>query len=425
MTGGSSNERSCPAVRYVRLRVSAMSVFAYRSVDAGGKRVNGRLEAVNQIDLEMRLKRIGLDLINAELANDAQRALFGGGRVTRRDLITFCFHLEQMTSSGLPLLEGLTELRDSVESQRFREVIGSMIESIEGGKTMSEALADHPAVFSDVFISLTRAGERTGQLPEVLRRIADMLKWQDELAAHTKKIVLYPTFVGVVVFAAVAFLMIHLVPQLAGFLKNLGQDLPVQTRALVAVSNFMREYWYLILAIPPIIVVLIILGVRYSTDFAYAVDRHKLRIPYIGPILHKIILSRFASTFAMMYAAGITVLDAMKISEDVAGNLAVADALARAGGLISEGQNITLAFQSVGLFPPLVLRMLKVGESTGGLDTSLLNVSYFYNREVRESIERVQALIEPTLTVILGLIIGWVLLAVLGPIYDAIGKLKI
>ncbi len=402
-----------------------MAVFAYSSIDAGGKRVEGRLEAVNLIDLEMRLKRIGLDLINAELANDARRALFGATRITRRDLITFCFHLEQMTSSGLPLLEGLSELRDSVESQRFREVIGSMIESIEGGKTMSEALADHPAVFSDVFVSLTRAGERTGQLPEVLRRIADMLKWQDELAAHTKKIILYPTFVGVVVFAAVAFLMIHLVPQLAGFLKNLGQELPVQTRALVAVSDFMRAYWYLILAIPPLLIGVIILGVRFSPGFAYTIDRRKLDIPYIGPILHKIILSRFASTFAMMYAAGITVLDAMKIAEDVAGNLAVSDALARAGNLISEGQNITSAFQSVGLFPPLVLRMLKVGESTGGLDTSLLNVSYFYNREVRESIERVQALIEPTLTVILGLIIGWVLLAVLGPIYDAIGKLKI
>ena len=127
----------------------------------------------------------------------------------------------------------------------------------------------------------------------------------------------------------------------------------------------------------------------------------------------------------MMYAAGITVLDAIKISEDIAGNLAVADALARASALISEGQNITMAFQSVGLFPPLVLRMLRVGESTGGLDKALLNVSYFYNREVREAIERVQTLIEPTLTVVLGLIMAWVMLAVLGPIYDAIGKLKV
>jgi type IV pilus assembly protein PilC len=402
-----------------------MAVFAYRSVDSLGKRVNGRLEAVNMTDLELRLRRIGLDLINARIADNTRRALFGGTRITRRDLITFCFHLEQMLESGLPLLDGLTELRDSMDSPRFREVIGSMIEAIEGGKTLSESLADHPVVFDQIFISLTRAGEQTGQLAEVLRRISEALKWQDELAAHTKKIILYPTFVALVVFSAVSFLMIYLVPQLGSFLKNLGQELPIQTRALVALSAFLAEYWYLVLSAPLLLVIVVLAGVRYSPNFAFAFDRYKLEIPYIGPILHKIILSRFSSTFAMMYAAGITVLDTLKIAEDIAGNLAVSDALARAGALINEGQNITGAFQAVGLFPPLVLRMLRVGESTGGLDQSLLNVSYFYNREVRESIERVQTLIEPTLTVILGLIIGWILLAVLGPIYDAIGKLKI
>lgn len=402
-----------------------MAVFAYKSIDTVGKRVDGRLEAVNLVDLEMRLKRIGLDLINGQPADLTRRSLFGAGRITRQDLITFCFHLEQMVSTGLPLLEGLGELRDSVDSQRFREIIGTMIESIEGGKTLSQALEEHPAVFNEVFVSLTRAGERTGKLGEVLRRIADMLKWQDELAAHTKKIIMYPAFVGTVVAMAVGFLMVVLVPQLGGFLRNMGQEMPLQTRALIAVSTFIRDYWYLVLAVPVLAITSVIIGIRSSTSFAFAVDRYKLGIPYIGPILHKIILSRFASTFAMMYAAGITVLDAIRISEDIAGNQAVADALVRAGALISEGQNITSAFQSVGLFPPLVLRMLKIGESTGALDQSLINVSYFYNREVRESIDRVQALIEPTLTVILGAILGWVLLSVLGPIYDAIGKLKV
>ena len=402
-----------------------MAVFAYKSIDTLGKRVDGRLEAVNLVDLEMRLKRIGLDLINGQPADLTRRSLFGAGRITRQDLITFCFHLEQMVSTGLPLLEGLGELRDSVDSQRFREIIGTMIESIEGGKTLSQSLEQHPAVFNEVFVSLTRAGERTGKLGEVLRRIADMLKWQDELAAHTKKIIMYPAFVGTVVAMAVGFLMVVLVPQLGGFLRNMGQEMPLQTRALIAVSTFIRDYWYLVLAVPVLAIASVMIGIRSSTSFAFAVDRYKLGIPYIGPILHKIILSRFASTFAMMYAAGITVLDAIRISEDIAGNQAVADALVRAGALISEGQNITSAFQSVGLFPPLVLRMLKIGESTGALDQSLINVSYFYNREVRESIDRVQALIEPTLTVILGAILGWVLLSVLGPIYDAIGKLKV
>jgi type IV pilus assembly protein PilC len=199
----------------------------------------------------------------------------------------------------------------------------------------------------------------------------------------------------------------------------------LQTRALMAISGFVRDYWYVVIGVPLLLVVVGTLWLRVSPSFAFAVDRYKLSIPLIGPILHKIILSRFASTFALMYAAGITVLESMRISEAVVANRAVADALKRAGRLIEEGQGITAAFASVGLFPPLVLRMLKVGESTGALDQSLTNVSYFYNREVREQIDRVQALIEPFLTVVLGLILGWVLLAVLGPIYDSIGKLKI
>lgn len=401
-----------------------MAVFAYSSIDALGKRVKGRLEAVNLIDLELRLKRIGLDLINAAPAQASKGSLFSRNRVSRRDLITFCFHLEQMTSSGLPLLEGLTELRDSMDSRRFREVIGSIIEAIEGGKTLSETLEDHPQVFDQIFVSLTRAGERTGQLPEVLKRIGDTLKWQDELAAKAKQVVLYPAFAGVFVFGAVAFLMVYLVPQLAVLFKNFNQTLPLQTRALIAVSDFVREYWYVVISVPLLLAALVAAGVRYSPRFAYSFDRYKLEVPYIGAILHKIILTRFTNTFAMMYAAGITVLDAISISEDIAGNRAVADALARAGALISEGQDITTAFQSVGLFPPLVLRMLKVGEATGGLDRALLNVSYFYDREVRESIQRVQELTGPILTVILGMVVAWIVLSVLGPIYDAISKIK-
>jgi type IV pilus assembly protein PilC len=258
----------------------------------------------------------------------------------------------------------------------------------------------------------------------VLKRIGETLKWQDELAAKAKQVVLYPSFAAICVFGAVGFLMVYLVPQLAVLFKNFNQTLPLQTRALIAVSDFVRDYWYVVLGVPVIVALLIVGGTRYSPRFAYTIDRYKLEIPYVGPILHKIILTRFTNTFAMMYAAGITVLDGIAISEDVAGNLAVADALARAGQLISEGQEITSAFESVSLFPPLVLRMLRVGESTGGLDRALLNVSYFYDREVRESIQRVQELTGPFLTVILGLVVAWIVLAVLGPIYDAISKIK-
>jgi type IV pilus assembly protein PilC len=163
---------------------------------------------------------------------------------------------------------------------------------------------------------------------------------------------------------------------------------------------------------------------KNSPEARYKADGYKLRIWMIGPILHKIILARFATFFALMYASGITILDCIKLSEKIASNLVIEDALQRAGKLISEGQGISAGFQNTGMFPPLVLRMLKVGESTGELDKALRNVSYFYDRDVKESIEKVQAMIEPVMTVVLGLLLGWIMLSVLGPIYDTISKMK-
>jgi len=156
----------------------------------------------------------------------------------------------------------------------------------------------------------------------------------------------------------------------------------------------------------------------------YIVDHYKITLPLIGPILRKIILTRFASSFAMMYGSGITVLDTIRSCEEIVGNKPIENALRAAGQQIAEGKNMTAAFQDIGLFPPLVIRMLRIGENTGALDTALMNVAYFYNREVKESIGRVQAMIEPAMTLVLGAILGWVMLSVLGPVYDSISKLK-
>lgn len=401
-----------------------MATFAYTSIDSDGKRVNGRLEAVNIVDLEQRLSRIGLDLLTAQAASQRAAALFRG-KVSRADLITFCFQLEQLAGAGVPLLDGITELRDSTESARFREVLGTIIEAIEGGQTLSQALEAQPAVFNQVFVSLVAAGEKTGQLVEVLRRLSDTLKWQDELAAYGQKIIIYPAFVGTIVLAVIILLMMFLVPEMAKFLKNMNQELPLHTRALIATSDFTRKYWYAVFGLPVLALTGFFLVLRVSERLAYEVDRIKLRLPYLGPILRKIILSRFANTFALMYSSGITVLEAMKISEAVAVNRAITAGLVRAGAEIRDGQGISAAFASVNIFPPLVLRMLRIGETTGGLDKALLNVSYFYNREVKEGIDRIQAMIGPAMVLILGTILGWVLLSIFGPLYDTISKLKL
>jgi len=355
----------------------------------------------------------------------SKRQSQSGRFVSRRDLIMFCFHLEQTTRAGVPLLDSLQDLRDSSENPSLRDVISAMSESIEGGKTLSQAMAEFPGVFSNVFANLVRAGEQTGEINKVFAKLTESLKWEDEQASQTKKLIMYPAFVGSVVGGVVVFLMTYLVPELLSFVKTMGQELPAHTKVLIVVSNVFVNYWYIILLSPIVFFLSIIIGVNTSPKFAFKVDEIKLKIPIIGPILNKLILARMAGFFAMMYASGITIIDCIRTAEEIAGNKAVARAMRDVGQKVTDGTSLSQSFESTGLFPPLVLRMIKVGETTGALEESLENVSYFYTRDVKESIDKLQTMIEPTMTIVLGGIIGWVMFSVLGPIYDLISNIKI
>jgi len=401
-----------------------MEVFQYKAMDESGRIQVGKVDAVNIADLEMRLDKMGFDLINCKELGSSSSNITGAG-VGRRDLITFCFHLEQTSKAGVPILESLEDLRDSTENPRLKEVIAAMIESIEGGKTLSQAMQDYPAVFSKVFCALVRAGEQSGEIAEVFFQLSENLKWQDEIASQTKKVLMYPIFVGSVVIAVVFFLMTYLVPELLKFIKTMGQELPLHTKVLIVVSNIFVEYWYIILTIPIVLVISIIIGVKVSPSFHYRVDNIKLKIPVIGPILKKIILTRLANFFAIMYSSGITIIDCIKTSEEIAGNKVIEKAMNDVGQQIADGATLSNSFKSTGLFPPLVLRMIRVGENTGALENALKNIGYFYGRDVRESIDKLQSMIEPGMTIILGGIIAWVMFSVLGPIYDLITKIKI
>jgi type IV pilus assembly protein PilC len=399
-----------------------MPLYSYKAVDPRGKNVLGRAEAVNLFDLEQRLSRMDLDLVVGAPSRQKVRLL--GGGVRRPDLINFCFHLEQLASAGVPVLEGLHDLRESVENARVREVVSGLIESIEGGRSLSQALGEYPEVFGKVFVSLVRSGEQTGKLPEVLTSLTEMLKWEDEIASQTRKLMIYPVIVGTIVLAVTFFLMLYIVPQMVGFIRNMGQSIPWYTQALIFVSDTLRNYWYAVLAVPFLAFYGLKLAIRTNPAVEYAVDSYKLRMALIGPILRKLLLSRFASSFAMMYASGITVLDALRSCEEIVGNKVLEHALRAAGQQIAEGKNLSSAFQELGLFPPLVIRMLRIGENTGGLDRALANVTYFYNRDVRDSVARLQAAIQPVLTLVLGLLLLWVMMAVLGPVYDSFTKMK-
>ncbi|MCX7626866.1 MAG: type II secretion system F family protein [Methylophilaceae bacterium] len=400
-----------------------MPTFHYKAVDQNGKPARGEMEAINDVDLELRLKRIGLDLITYREARK-RMPLFTHAGVGLQDLIMFCFQLEQLTRAGVPILESLADLRDSTANLSFREVIGQLASAVEGGLMLSQAMAQHPKVFSQVFVNLVRAGEQTGKLAEVLDHLASTLKWQDELLAQTKRLLAYPMFLLVVVLGATVFLMTYLVPQMVGFFKNMGQAIPLQTQLLITVSQAMVDGWWVFLGVPVLLFLILSFIVKTHPQARYHFDYLKLHLPMIGPVLQKIIMARFARYFALMYQTGIPILDAIKTCQDIVGNRVVADGLERAYQQINAGDSMSETFHTLGLFPPLVVRMIRVGEGTGALDTALLNISYFYDRDVKDSVEKMLKMLEPTLTVILGGLLAIIMFSVLSPVYDTLSKMN-
>lgn len=401
-----------------------MALYKYKAVDREGKMRTGNLDAVNEADLEKRLLKLKLELVRASVTVEKTPSI-GQPKVDKRELILFCVHMGQLTRSGVPLIDGLTDLRDSLEHPRFKEVVANLIEQIEGGRTLSQALQEYPKIFDTLFVNLVKAGEASGQLPSVFDSLSDMIKWQDELSQSTRKLLVQPAFVGGTVLGVTVFLMVYLVPQLVEFIVNSGEELPGHTRALIAVSNAMTNYWYIWLIVPPVAVVIFRVLLVTSEKVRYQADAVKLRIWQVGPVLKKITLSRFANFFSMLYAAGIPVLRSLEIAEGIVDNKVIRGALSQARQDIEQGEPISQSLAGTGMFPPLVLRMLKIGETTGQLDKALLNVSYFYERDIKDSIDKIQSLIQPTMTAVLGLLLGWVMLSVLSPIYGSLANVQL
>lgn len=398
-----------------------MALYQYRATSAEGQINKGQIEALHELDLEAQLKRIGLLLVSAKALKSRRRIVKS---LPQREIIDFFFQIEMLVRAGVPLLTALGDMRDEAESPASRDLSSGLFEKIEAGSTFGEAVEAYPGIFTPTVASLIRAGEVSGQLPEVLKEIVRSLKWQDEMSAQTKKLLMYPSFVMVVIGGVVFFLMIYLVPQLVGFLKNMGQEMPLQTRMLLALSGFFVKYWWLLLTVPPVLISATMALSAAFPGVRYRLHQMQLHIPYIGPVLKKMILARFADTFALMYRTGIPLIDGLVYCQEVSGNLVIQGAIRRARERVINGSSLSQSFAMEQLFPSMVIRMLKVGESTGALDAALSNISYFYNRDIDESVSKVQAMIEPALTVVMGLILGWIMLAVLGPIYDTIAKMK-
>lgn len=400
-----------------------MPLFQYKAIDASGKFIQGNLDAGNTSDLENRLEKMDMDLVTCKHKTPGTD-LFRRNKISRRDLINFSFYLEQLTYAGVPILEGLSDLRDGEENPTFRDVISGVIEAIEGGHTFSQALEMYPKIFDDIFVSLIKVGERSGRMSEVLVDITHTLKWQDELLAKARKIMMYPLVTGTLIISVIIFMMIFVVPDIMQSIVALGGVIPFETRALIVVSNFLVDYWYLVIAAPFVVTFLLKYFYKNSTKARLTLDRLLLKLWLFGEVNEKIKISRFTRYFSLMFASGITVLDAIHLSKSVVSNSVLEDGIDRAWQQISEGNSISESFNNIGMFPPLVIRMLRVGESSGQMDKSLNNVSYFFDRDINDSIEKMEPVIQTALMAIIGIIVLWLALSVMGPIYDTISTIE-
>ena len=402
-----------------------MPTYQYSAVNQTGTVVRGKIDAKNSQDLERRLGRLGLSIISGD---EVKRLVSGGffqRKISRDELAQFCFYVERLVSGGVPLLEGLSDVRDSVTNPTLRNTVGLLISDIEQGVTLSQAMKQYPKIFDEIFVSLVEAGEQSGELDTVLRNIGENIRWQADILKRMKKVFSYPIFALIVMLGATYGLMILVVPKMTTLLKTLGQELPPYTLALIATSEFLQEYLVqMILA-----VLLSIVAMKMSTTVIpgldYYLDKTKLRLPIVGPVVEKLLMSRFANIFGMIYASGISVIEGLKISKGSMGNKFMARGLDGVIKSITEGSTLTNAFRESGLFPPLVLRMIRLGETTGGLDQAMLQIKNYYDRDANEAIEAAQAAIGPIMMVFIAGLMVWVIVAVYSPLYDLISSIKV
>lgn len=399
-----------------------MPIYSYSALNEKGRKIRGNMTAANEIDLEERLRVIGLDLIDSKALKESKGS--SSSKVTIQDLIIFCIHIEQLEKAGVPILDSIADIRDTSESDGIKGIMAEVFESIRGGDMLSAALAEHPKVFNKVFISLVEAGEKSGNLSEVFHHLSHHLKWINGIQRKIKKAIYYPIFLLTLMSGIVALMMLFVIPKLSTFLAAQEFALPIYTKALIATSNFFVDYWYVVFITPIILTLVIKATAKVSDNFCYNIDNLKLNIPYIGGTIKKIEMARFCHFFGIMYKSGIGILDCLQVANNVISNRVMSENVNVIKNSVSEGNSLTESLRISNQFPNLVIRMFKVGEESGNLDVTLENINFFYDREVEDAVNNMVGVIQPALTIIMGGIMMWVSIAVFGPLYNSFSQMN-
>ena len=396
-----------------------MQKFKYRAVNDVGRPIRGVLTAANETDLFNQLQSSNLELIQCSPVNAKSGAFSFGKKVTIRELIQFFMNLQQMQGAGIPLLDALADLRDTADKDAFRDVLSELYRDVSEGNALSEAMANHPKVFGNLEVSLVGASEESGDLQESCRQLVSYLKWVDAMQTRVRKATRYPMILCVVVLLTVVVMMGMVVPQIVDFIRNLDQELPFATTSLIATSDFFAQYWLWCLLIPTALVMVTVVLSRTSDGFAYRRDALILKTPVMGELVRKINIARFSQTFGALFSGGIDILKALDSATETVGNRVLKESLEDVQRYVKSGDSISEALNKTGEFPSMVVRMVRVGEESGGLTEVLDQVSEFYTNDVDEEVEKVITMIEPSLTSILGVMILWIAVGVFGPIYSS------
>jgi len=400
-----------------------MAQYAYRALNDAGRQVRGKLNANNETDLYQQLEGIGLMLIDSKPVKVSALSSAMAKGISAREKIQFFVHLEQLQAAGVPLLDALTDVRDSTETPRLRDMTATILNDVQGGTPLSGAFEKHPKVFGDLYSALVAAGEESGKLTESFRHLVKHVKWEDAIRQRIVKASRYPAIVLVIITGMLMFMMGVVVPGIVEFLRSNGTELPPVTVALIATSDFVVNYWSVILLTPIAIFGTVFALSKSSETMRYVMSCFALRMPVAGPLISKLAISRFAHFFAVMFQSGVPILQCLETAQRVVTNRCLEESVKMVRQQVQNGEPLSVAMRNSGQFPSLVCRMVKIGEDSGNLGGVMDNVTGFYDKDVDEAIDGMIGMIEPAMTVISGGIMAWIVAGVMGPIYNSLGSI--
>ena len=401
-----------------------MPKFAYVAVDAQGKRIKGEVESKDRASVAAFLSREPITIVSISEIKRQIAFLSGAKKIKLKDIVVFCRQLATLVKAGVPLVKGLGIISAQVENKTLKDIVTSLQVSIETGRSLSEALAGFPKVFSPIFINMVKAGEMGGALDTVLERVAGYLESADQLARKVKGALVYPSVVVTMAIGIVVFLFVAVIPSFQNMFATLDIELPLPTRILIGTSNFIKSYFLYVLGI----IIAGFIGIkRYirTETGRFNFDKICLKLPLFGDLFIKVITARFSRTLSTSAKSAISILNALDIVSKTADNTVVERALSAVKGRVSRGEKIGESLKTCGegLFAPLVIDMITVGEETGNISPMLDKIADFYEAEVDTTVDALMSLLEPVIIILLGGLVGAIAISLFLPILEIIKSL--